>query len=369
MKSIKIILILMLCIGITTTCFADIGSSIKLLIDGTEIEFNSSTGEPYISSDNRIMIPLRACIKGISGRIDWNQDTQTALIKVANTQMQVPIGSDTIKINYKDVKNDSPATLINGRTYLPIRAVLEGAGYAVEWDNNNQSVIATLLTPENINGGKTGIFSRKQLDFSGFTGIEADITLPYVNIAEKGDCPYVYFGFDFKDDIGNAEGGFQFIEAENHKGYNKWTICMRQGKSWISGKNEYMEQGSTHHLRFFVDNIDTNTYLVIELDGVEVARKLSDRNDFESNSIKCVVSMAMPKVFTGSNCHCSSTNTKIENLMVSKTGESEYTDFYSHNLYKLWKPSIGESGMWYGTSECLPSLIEHDQNGNISINK
>lgn len=226
-------------------------------------------------------------------------------------------------------------------------------------------------TPNMINGGTTGIFSRQQLSFIGFDGIQAEVTLPYVSLGEKGDCPYLYFGFDWKNDVGNAEGGFQFIEDKNHPDYNKWTVFIRQGNEWKWGNQIALEQGSIHHLKFYREKVtDNQSDLVIELDGNEVIRKRSAANDFESCSVKAVTAMAMSKPFDGSNCVSRISHSKIANIQVStlKSGD-QYMDFGEFDLYKEWKPEIGTAGMWFGTAECIPSYLHKASDGTISIYK
>ncbi len=339
-------------------------------VNGTSVAFNSETGLPYVSETNRTMMPLRACLNAIDCQVDWNQEEKTALLSKGDIKVTIPIGQSTIFVNEKQVKTDCPAVLKNGRTYLPLRAIMESFGYAVDWDNKTRTVHATELTASTINGGTTGIFSRRQLTFDGFDGIEGDVTLPYVNLAEKGDCPYVYFGFDWENDLGNVEGGFQFIEDEAHPGYNKWTVFMRQGASWLNGSNSYLEQGSKHHLKLYAENVSKNQAdLVIQLDGREVVRKVSDRADFDKACAKAVVSMAMSKVFDGSNCFSQAKGAKLENVKVSKTGTDSYSDFYGYELYHKWNPSLGKSGMWFGTADCISSYLHYDQDGGVSIYK
>src|SRR5665647_2647337 len=230
---------------------------------------------------------------------------------------------------------------------------------------------ASIASPYTINGGTTGVFSRQQLSFEGFDGVQADVTLPVVNIGEKGDCPYVYFGFDWKNDVGNVEGGFQFIEDASNPNYNKWTVFMRQGNDWKWRDNIVLEQGSTHHMKFYSVLIsEKQVDMVIELDGKEVIRKASTVTNFQSASVKTVTAIAMSKPFNGSNCISRSENSKITNLMVSTVaGGDQYTDFAQFKLYKEWRPEIGANGMWYGTAECIPSYLHRASDGSLSIYK
>ncbi|MDD4564521.1 MAG: stalk domain-containing protein [Eubacteriales bacterium] len=334
--------------------------------------FNEATGFPYISETGRTMMPVNACLTSIGCYVAWDNQTKTVFSYKDNMQVEIPVGKNEIYVNQKVVLTDTAALIRNGRTYLPLKSVLEAYGYQVDWDGEAGIVYAAspekiALSPDNINGGTTGVFSRKQLEFSGFTGIQADVTLPTVTLAEKGDCPYVYFGFDWAGDAGNAEGGFQFIEDPDHPAYNRWTVFLRQGKEWRWGENIILEQGSSHHLEFFREEMsDQQVDLVIEMDGREVVRKASASTDFSSTSVKAVISMAMSKPFDGKNCLSSSEGARIANLKV-KERNAGYSDFESHPLYSEFKRSIGAVGMWFGTADCIPMYLHYGADGSVSI--
>lgn len=381
-RALLISFILVFLISVTVVSHAS-ESLPAFSVDGKDIQFSESTGFPYLSNSGRTMMPLRICLESIGCEIDWNQQTQTVRSSKGSISVEIPVGKKEIQVNHSPVKIDMAAVLINGRTYLPLRAVLEAYGYTVGWDDKARTVTASAgnsgspvtnpsqqFSPYNINGGTTGIFSRKQLGFDGFDGVQADVTLPTVTIGEKGDCPYVYFGFDWKNDVGNAEGGFQFIEDQKNPSYNKWTVFLRQGNDWRWGKNVILEQGSTHNLKFFIDTVsETQVDLVIELDGNEIIRKASSVTDFRSASAKAVTAMAMSKPFDGENCFSRSENAKITNLTVSKLGSDQYLDFSNYQLYSEWKPSAGKKGMWFGTADCIPSYLHFSTDGFLSIYK
>ena len=366
--------IFLLFIALTYPSFAADTSeqNLSYSVNGKTIQFNESMGFPYLTDNGRTMLPLRICLGSIGCSVDWDQSSQMVKSKKGNTEVNIPIGKNSIIVNQKTVAIDNAAALINGRTYLPLRSVLEAYGYQVAWDEKTKTVSAASVsgsefTPFNINGGTTGIFSRKQLTFSGFDGIQADVTLPMVTLNEKGDCPYVYFGFDWPNDTGNAEGGFQFIEDPTHPGYDKWTVFMRQGNDWRWGDHIVLEQGSTHNLKFYsIKSAENRTDLVIELDGKEVVRKISQVDDFSSASVKAVVAMAMSKPFDGTNCPSVSIGAKISNLKVSTSPSDQYSDFADFTLYGEYRPA-GTGGFWYGTAECIPTYLHYGNDGSISI--
>ena len=367
MKKTISLIVCLLILFIPPAVYAE-DKPVSFITDGVPAEFNDDTGIPYISPEGRTLMPLRVCLNAIGCVVEWDPETKTVLTQKGSVIVEIPIGKSEIIVNGAVITTDAQAVIKNERTYLPLRAVMEAYGYAVEWDAQARTVFATELTAANINGGSTGIFQRKQLHFSGFDGIQADVTLPYVTELEKGDCPYVYFGFDFSDDKGNAEGGFQFIEDPAHPLYNKWTVFMRQGSEWRWGNNISIEQGETRHLKFYAEYVsNVQTDLIIELDGREVIRKKSAVTNFDNTSAKTVISMAMTEKFDGENCFSRSVGAKISNTEVRMGGSDEYHDFTGYPLYSEWRPFVGAAGMWYGTANCVPSYIHYEPDGKVSI--
>jgi len=377
-KIVLITLISIIIVAMGVVCEAS-EKSLTIIVDGKVIMFDESTGFPYVTDTGRTMVPLRICLSSIGCEVDWNQQIQTVILRKGQMKVEIPIGKKEIFKNQIPIYIDTPAIVKNGRTYLPLREVMEAYGYAVDWDKKTRIISVTQntsydnmieFTPFNINGGSTGIFSRKQLEFKGFDGVQAEITLPMVTIAEKGDCPYVYFGFDWKNDLGNVEGGFQFIEDSNHPNYNKWTVYMRQGNDWLWGNDIALEQGSTHHIKLYSEKVSKEQVdLVIELDGREIIRKVSTVIDFRNASVKAVTSIAMSKTFDGTNCFSRSDNCKIDNMKVSEVKSDLYLNFKNYDLYSEWRQTIGVSGTWFGTVDCIPSYLHIGADGAISIYK
>lgn len=106
-----------------------------IMIDGIEVVFNDETGYPFIS-DSRTMVPLRVTMEEFGATVGWEQETQTAVVKKGSTTVRCTVGEMCIRKNGKEIKNDAAASVKNGRTYLPIRAVLEAFGAKVRWDGS-----------------------------------------------------------------------------------------------------------------------------------------------------------------------------------------------------------------------------------------
>jgi len=55
--------------------------------------------------------------------------------------IKVPIDKAYIYKNDKKIINDSKAVIVNSRTYLPIRVVMEAFNYQVKRDENSRSIL------------------------------------------------------------------------------------------------------------------------------------------------------------------------------------------------------------------------------------
>jgi alpha-tubulin suppressor-like RCC1 family protein len=89
---------------------------------------------PFIDpATNRTMIPLRAIAEGLGAIVDWDDATRTVHI-FRNGEMV----SLTIDMPLPD--GMGTAIILNGRTFVPLRYVSEILGAEVHWDEANQAV-------------------------------------------------------------------------------------------------------------------------------------------------------------------------------------------------------------------------------------
>lgn len=100
---------------------------------------------PKIYPPGRTFVPVRFLgnALGVDDKnITWDSGTNTATLK-SNKTLKLQIGSKTMYSDSNAVQMDvAPIIQPPGRTMLPARYVAEGLGYIVEWDAENQLVIA-----------------------------------------------------------------------------------------------------------------------------------------------------------------------------------------------------------------------------------
>ncbi len=91
--------------------------------------------------DGRTLVPVRYVVEKLGYNVEWDANTQTVYIKNSNTE-NVNIQDNNLKVvvNNELVQFDVEPVIINGRTLIPIRAVTEKIGCTVDWDGELQVV-------------------------------------------------------------------------------------------------------------------------------------------------------------------------------------------------------------------------------------
>lgn len=94
--------------------------------------------------DSRTYIPIRDVFETMGYTVDWNAELKT--VEISNDYYTVVLYTKTsgmfntdpsLDPSYKRLENE--IRLINGRTMLPLREILESMGYALDWDAETKS--------------------------------------------------------------------------------------------------------------------------------------------------------------------------------------------------------------------------------------
>jgi len=117
--------------------------TVGIYLDGKKVAFAEDMGEPFIDSHNRVQIPFRGVLEAIGATVTWDQKERTAIGTKEGIEVQVEIGKKYIKRNGEVIIIDAQAIIIQGRTYIPVRAVLEAFGAQVVWEQATRDVKIT----------------------------------------------------------------------------------------------------------------------------------------------------------------------------------------------------------------------------------
>lgn len=120
-----------------TSCSAENSSNISVTVNGSAVTFD----QPPIMANDRTLVPLRAIFEALGATVDWNGDTQTVTSTRGNTTVSLAIGSNIMTKNSISYELDVPAQIVGERTLVPVRAIAEAFGSAVDWNGETQTVI------------------------------------------------------------------------------------------------------------------------------------------------------------------------------------------------------------------------------------
>ncbi|SDG08143.1 Uncharacterized lipoprotein YddW, UPF0748 family [Fontibacillus panacisegetis] len=124
---------------------------IQIYLDGALVPSDTS---PYIKpKENVTMVPLRVISEGLGARVEWSQQTKTAVIQKDNNTLVLVIGKKTAEVNGEQVGLDVSVENVNGRTMVPIRFVSEQLGLQVIWNQSLRTITLVSSGPTN-NGGE-----------------------------------------------------------------------------------------------------------------------------------------------------------------------------------------------------------------------
>ena len=141
MKKVLFILSLVLLLALSSvSAFAD---DVIINIDSTKVEFNEELGFPFVDENDRTQVPFRATLEKYGAKVEWNNEDRIAIATKDEIVVEVPIDGSYILKNGEEIPVDTAARIVNGRTYLPIRAVIEAFGSDVEWDVALNTVVIT----------------------------------------------------------------------------------------------------------------------------------------------------------------------------------------------------------------------------------
>ena len=119
----------------------------SILIDNTPVSFTQSSGQPFLDENERTQVPLRLTMESFGCSVSWNETAKTAIVEKDDIIIKVPIGENHILINGVKKETDASAMIKDGRTYLPIRAVLEAFGATVRWMPHTNTILVTSANP------------------------------------------------------------------------------------------------------------------------------------------------------------------------------------------------------------------------------
>ncbi|MDD3569725.1 MAG: stalk domain-containing protein [Lachnospiraceae bacterium] len=147
--------------------------AVKIAVDKKAVAFTDA--QPFVDTNSRTLVPLRAIGEAMDVTVDWNEETKTATFTslyaeseeglsedkasyLGKVTVDFVVGSEKAKVTYSyfkvgttsdseavqavedEVTMDTAAVVKDGRTYAPVKYLAEAFGYVVTWDAETSTV-------------------------------------------------------------------------------------------------------------------------------------------------------------------------------------------------------------------------------------
>ena len=139
MKKLLSVILLIVAI-LTISVFAEEVKPVTVTLNGETVDC-ASYGQEATIVEGRTLVPLRAIFEALGATVEWNGETKTVSSTLGETTVKLVIGENTLYRNDQEITLDVPAQIMNGRTLVPARAVAEAFGVSVAWDSTSRAVI------------------------------------------------------------------------------------------------------------------------------------------------------------------------------------------------------------------------------------
>lgn len=128
---------------------------VKIKIGSRTVYVNDKTiqieAAPWIDKKSgRAMVPLRVIVEAFGATVEYRYvsfgDERVSIIFNLK-RIDLRIGSNIAYVEGLPVKLDAPPIIVNGRTFVPIRFIMETFGAKVDWDPFTSEIIITYPAP------------------------------------------------------------------------------------------------------------------------------------------------------------------------------------------------------------------------------
>ena len=111
--------------------------SILVMLNGRYLDFDVA---PMIIND-RTMVPMRAIFQALGAEVEWSGESKTIMARHGSDFITMQVGRNEMFLNEDKIELDTPSTIVDGRTLVPLRAVAEALNTQVFYNPDTKPVV------------------------------------------------------------------------------------------------------------------------------------------------------------------------------------------------------------------------------------
>ncbi len=110
-------------------------------VNGVREEIDPGRGTTPLILNSRTMVPIRAIVEAMNGTVNWNESAKRITLNHKAQTVIMTLNDKNISVNGSSKAIDVPPTSINSRTMVPIRFAAENLGCQVDWINSTRQIV------------------------------------------------------------------------------------------------------------------------------------------------------------------------------------------------------------------------------------
>lgn len=209
--------------------------------------------KPYIDENQRTIVPISFVSTSMGYDVVWHAAEKRVSVSGMDTDIELEIGSKETLVNDQTVMIDTKAVIVDGRTMVPLRFVMEQMGATVGYESSSKTVLLTSPKQEG-----TKVVDKIRIQVSSVLNVRTSPRTDKENIIGKAENGSIYSVED------TTEGWYE-IDFEGKTGWVSAEYCAIEKYSYIlTDESEEDDEPSG------VDSGDEDEIPVIDVQKVEV---------------------------------------------------------------------------------------------------
>jgi len=116
--------------------------------------------------DGRTYLPYRAILTALGAEVEWDEGSKTAVAVKDGITIKAKIGETYMDVGGQKLTMDVPNRIVDGRTMIPVRYIAQALGSSVQWDAKTRTVKMTLSPEDMFNQFLTGKSGDGTVDYT-----------------------------------------------------------------------------------------------------------------------------------------------------------------------------------------------------------